>query len=48
VCEKALAKHDAKMCKFRNTNGKKTPGMSFDIKLHDGKAWEVECNVKTF
>ena len=45
--EKALAKHDGKIVKLEYEMEKKVPVYEFDIETADGKAWEVECNVKT-
>jgi len=45
--EKVLAKHDGKIVKLEYKMEKKVPVYEFDIKTADGKAWEVECNVKT-
>ena len=45
--EKALAKHDGKIVKLEYHVEDKKPTYEFDIETADGKAWEVECNVKT-
>lgn len=45
--EKALAKHNGKIVKLEYKMEQKTPIYEFDIETEDGKAWEVECNVKT-
>lgn len=45
--EKALAKYDGQIVKLEYKMEQKTPVYEFDIETPDGKAWEVECNVKT-
>lgn len=45
--EKALAKYDGKIVKLEYHVEDKKPTYEFDIETADGKAWEVECNVKT-
>jgi uncharacterized membrane protein YkoI len=45
--EKALAKYNGKIVKLEYKMEQKTPIYEFDIETADGKAWEVECNVKT-
>ena len=45
--EKALAKYDGQIVKLEYQVEDKTPIYEFDIETADGKAWEVECNVKT-
>ncbi len=43
----ALKKHDGKVVKLEYKTEKKSPVYEFDIETSDGKAWEVECSVKT-
>ncbi|HSR02293.1 MAG TPA: PepSY domain-containing protein [Methylophilaceae bacterium] len=45
--EKVLAKHDGEIVKLEYHVEDKKPTYEFDIEMPDGKAWEVECNVKT-
>jgi uncharacterized membrane protein YkoI len=45
--EKALAKHNGKIVKLEYKTEQKKAIYEFDIKTADGKAWEVECDVKT-
>lgn len=45
--EKVLAKHNGNIVKLEYKMEQKTPVYEFDIETADGKAWEVECNVKT-
>lgn len=45
--EKALAKYDGEIVKLEYKMEQKTPVYEFDIETADGKAWEVECDVKT-
>jgi uncharacterized membrane protein YkoI len=45
--EKALAKYDGEIVKLEYHVEDKKPTYEFDIETADGKAWEVECNVKT-
>lgn len=45
--EKALAKYNGKIVKLEYKIEQKTAVYEFDIETADGKAWEVECDVKT-
>lgn len=45
--QKALAKHDGEIVKLEYQVEDKMPIYEFDIETADGKAWEVECSVKT-
>jgi uncharacterized membrane protein YkoI len=45
--EKALAKHNGEIVKLEYKMEQKTAVYEFDIETADGKAWEVECEVKT-
>jgi uncharacterized membrane protein YkoI len=45
--EKALAKYNGEIVKLEYEVEDKMPIYEFDIETPDGKAWEVECNVKT-
>ena len=45
--QKALAKYDGEIVKLEYHVEDKKPTYEFDIETADGKAWEVECNVKT-
>jgi len=42
----ALEKHDGKVVKVEYKSEKKTGVYEFDIETPDGKAWDVECDVK--
>lgn len=43
----ALSKHDGKVVKLEYKTEKKAGVYEFDIETPDGKAWDVECDVKT-
>jgi uncharacterized membrane protein YkoI len=43
----ALDKHDGKVIKVEYKSEKKVGIYEFDIETPDGKAWDIECNVKT-
>jgi len=45
--QKALAKYDGEIIKVEYQVEDKMPIYEFDIETADGKAWEVECSVKT-
>lgn len=45
--QKALSKHDGEIVKLEYQVEDKMPIYEFDIETADGKAWEVECSVKT-
>lgn len=45
--EKALGKYDGEIVKLEYKMEAKTAVYEFDIQTADGKAWEVECDVKT-
>jgi len=45
--QKALAKYDGDIVKLEYHVEDKQPTYEFDIETPDGKAWEVECNVKS-
>jgi uncharacterized membrane protein YkoI len=45
--QKALAKYDGEIIKIEYEVEDKMPIYEFDIETPDGKAWEVECSVKT-
>lgn len=45
--QKALGKHDGEIVKLEYQVEDKMPIYEFDIETADGKAWEVECSVKT-
>lgn len=45
--EKALAKYDGEIVKVEYEVEDKMPIYELDIETPDGKAWEVECSVKT-
>jgi uncharacterized membrane protein YkoI len=45
--QKALSKYDGDIVKLEYHVEDKKPTYEFDIETPDGKAWEVECNVKS-
>jgi len=45
--QQALAKYDGDIVKLEYHVEDKKPTYEFDIETPDGKAWEVECSVKT-
>ncbi len=45
--QKTLAKYDGDIVKLEYHVEDKVPTYEFDVETADGKAWEVECSVKT-
>lgn len=43
----ALSVHEGKIVKLETKSENKTLVYEFDIETADGKAWDIECNVKT-
>jgi uncharacterized membrane protein YkoI len=43
----ALSKHDGKVVKLEYKSEKKVGVYEFDIETPDGKAWDIECDVKS-
>jgi uncharacterized membrane protein YkoI len=43
----ALNKHDGKVIKVEYKSEKKVAVYEFDIETPDGKAWDIECDVKS-